>query len=178
MEGDFLLTEPCEIELETAVQGNPSQPLDAANHKPIALPAGFQISADTAVTIGRVQIRQGVLQTFRYPGTDDTDDASIISELKVNHSGMINIRVKTPTAVKTIKLDPGTEIAIVNDSADKGHDHFHIYEKLGHGGTALAPTPKTTVGMYQASTSKHRIFKDPNPIVDGVNCPNTGCCVP
>ncbi|HWW61248.1 MAG TPA: hypothetical protein VN181_07770, partial [Thermoanaerobaculia bacterium] len=149
-------------------------------HQPIRLPAvspGFSIDPAAAQTIARIPIRQGTLTTFRYPGTDDVPEASLITQLDVGHDGNIHITV-TPNAgaVRTIELQAGSEIAIVNDSADKQHDHFHIYEKIGSGPSALGHTPDIEVGKFKRSKSKHRVFKKPNPIVDGVRCPNTGCC--
>jgi hypothetical protein len=179
--GDFFLTKPCVISLEKADQTDAVHPLKVMN-EPISLRSsspGFTIDPSTAQTIARVAIRQGTLATFRYPGTDDTPDASLITQLDVSHNGNIHIMVRPQTGsnpVRTIELRPGTEIAIVNDSSDKQHDHFHIYQKLGGGPSALGETPGVPVGKYRRSQSHHRVFATLDPIVDGVRCPNTGCC--
>jgi hypothetical protein len=173
--GDFLLDEDFDIVIEQADQ--PGQ-LTLTDHKPISLGPNFAIDLNTAKTIGRIAIRQGMLRTFRYPGTNDTPEASTISQLDVMHSANIHIRAtgrKNPQIVRTIELKAGTEIAIVNDSADKDHDHFHIYEQLGHGPGPLGTTPNNPPGFLR-SQSQHRVFHKPDPIVDGVRCPNTGCC--
>ncbi|MGH7488044.1 MAG: hypothetical protein ACREMY_20960, partial [bacterium] len=85
-QGDFLLNQDFDISIEQADQnGN----LDFSKHKPIPLPSGFAINLATAKTIGRVAIKQGTLRTFRYPGTNDTPEASTISQLDVQHDGTI-----------------------------------------------------------------------------------------
>jgi hypothetical protein len=174
-QGDFILDADFDIVIEQADQ---SGQFVFSDHKPISLGANFAIDLNTAKTIGRIAIRQGTLQTFRYPGTNDTPEASTVSQLDVNHNGNIHITAtsrQNPQVVRTIELQEGTEIAIVNDSADKEHDHFHIYEQLGHGPGPLGTTPNNPPGFHR-SQSHHKVFRKPDPIVDGVRCPNTGCC--
>jgi hypothetical protein len=175
-QGDFVLDQDFDIVIEGVDQNGT---LDVSKHDPVRLPAGFAIDLTTARTIGRIAIRQGILQTFRYPGTNDTIEASTISQLDVPHTGVIRITAtvrSNPSVVRTIELKAGTEIAIVNDSADTSHDHFHIYSQLGQGPTALGNTPDSEVGKFHRSQSQHKVFFKPDPIVDGVRCPNTGCC--
>jgi hypothetical protein len=94
--------------------------------------------------------------------------------------------------VRTITLKPGTEIAVVNDldpvikeclALHGGMEHFSVYQRLGKAGAVnVGTTPPTPIGddAFKVSTSEHRVFKHPinpvTPIVDGVKCPNTGCC--
>jgi hypothetical protein len=173
--GDFLLDHDFDISIEQADQDGPR---DFSKHRPVSLPSGFNIDLTTAQTIGRIPVKQGTLQTFRYPGTNDTVDASTITELTVEHEGTIRITAKTRPGgdiVRTIDLKPGTEIAVVNDSSDKSHDHFHIYEQIGTG-APLGDTPPSETGIFHRSQSHHRVFLKPDPIVEGVRCPNTGCC--
>jgi hypothetical protein len=173
--GDFVLDEPCEIELSgvntggsfgTSGHGKRLSKLTDSNRK-------FRIDPAKAKAIARVTITNGTLNEFRYPGTDDTQDASLISELTVPHNADIEITVKFKSETRTITLKAGTEVGIANESSDPKVDHFHIYEQLGNG-EALGATPLTKLGATR-SGSKHRVFKG-GPIVDGVRCPNTGCC--
>ncbi|HWW61250.1 MAG TPA: hypothetical protein VN181_07780 [Thermoanaerobaculia bacterium] len=200
--GDFLLDEPCEIELSgvdvttgklnTSEHGIRLAKLTDSNRK-------FRIDLTKAITIARVTITNGTLKERRYPGTKKDDQhASLISELTVPHNGDIEITVRLKSGTtRSITLKKGTEVAILNEPSKRGSlskswlslliakllrpkravkagmDHFHIYEQLGNG-EALGTTPLTKTGATR-SDSRHRAFK-PGPIVDGVRCPNTGCC--
>jgi len=140
----------------------------------------FRIDPNLADTVATIPIRQGTLIAFRYPKTLDEPDASIISELRVNHDGPITV-VVTPrdgSAVRTLLLEPGTEIAIANDTPDDESiaEHFQIYEKLADDPRArLEPMPPPNPPrLLPPSRSEHRIF---NGIIDDdLQCPNTGCC--
>lgn len=178
--GDFVLREPCTVHLEGVEQAGPLDTTGQDPHLP-RLPhhvnsGTFAIDPATAKTVAQVPIARGVLTAFRYPGTDDDEKASIVSQLVVPHDGRIRITVTMKSGgVRTITLKAGTEVAIVNDSGDKSADHFHIFEKLASGSVTLTHTPPSPLHLAPLPTD-HRIFKKPSPIVEGVRCPNTGCC--
>jgi hypothetical protein len=183
--GDFRLTVPVNIDLQGASAASPSK-LDDSKQKLVMLPKGFKITPSTAKTIAQVTIKNGTLKTSRWPGTDaDDPKASILTELTVPHSGTILVKVtpKSGGKVRTILLKAGTEIAIVNDRrksntnkpATKGHEHFNLYAMLGGGAQIAQEAPPIPSGIPR-TTSSHRVFDDAVPIVDGVSCPNTGCC--
>ncbi|HEU4888466.1 MAG TPA: hypothetical protein VFV49_11295 [Thermoanaerobaculia bacterium] len=146
-----------------------------------AINQAFAIDTTFANTIATVPIRQGTLEAFRYPRTPNHPDSSVISQLDLDHSDKITITV-TPrdgSEVRTIVLQPNTEVAIANDipGDHAPHDHFHIYELLDshipH--PPLGETPPTqTDPEIPLSPSLHRIFDG---IIDNdLLCPNTGCC--
>lgn len=138
----------------------------------------FTIDPSVAQTIGRLAIRQGTLRAYRIPG-----GTSVISELEVSHDGNTQITV-TPddgSAVRTIRLQPGTEIAITN-MARGGYDriveengHFQIYGKLSARRPIQLDEP-LTVANVAPSPSQHVLFARKVPIGLSVSCSNTGCC--
>jgi hypothetical protein len=171
----------CSISIEGADQ---SGTLDATSHQGLPrlqqLRSGFTINPVTARTVATMEIRQGTLQSFLYPGAGDSPTTSIISQLDVAHAGPITITI-TPTGrnvrQRTIVLQPGTEIAILNDSVGdtRAAPHFHIYDMLTDSNVSVGDTvPPTPVGMLPESPSRHHVFGGQ---IDGNDlCPNTGCC--
>lgn len=139
----------------------------------------FQIDPASPGIAATMNIRQGTLGAFLYPGADPTPTTSVISQLDVNHDGPITITVTPETAggVRTIQLRPGTEIVIANESIEDGppRDHFNLYDRLGRvAGPSVGMTPPTTDPTVPRSTSNHHYFASLQNGDD--SCPNTGCC--
>jgi len=170
--------DPCEISLE---EGDSSGALDTREHdgklpQLRQMDANFEIDPERAETIARLRIRHGRLSAYTVPkGT------AIISQLDVPHDGPITITV-TPrdgSPRKTLRLKPGTEIAIANTARGyKGNEseagHFRIYEKLSKNPVRLSdPHFKPAV---PPSPSNHVLFRRPVPVNLNTNCSNTGCC--
>ncbi len=176
--GRFTLP-PCSIAIEDAdIAGT----LDTSGHDH-RLPElrkinpKFAIDPATAQTIATLRIRQGTLAAYRVPG-----GTAVISQLDVPHDGSITISV-TPrdhSPTRTIRLKPGTEIAITNTSRggyaalDEQNGHFHIYEKLS--ATPAELTEPDEVPDVPASKSQHPMFRRATPIGLSTSCSNTGCC--
>jgi hypothetical protein len=170
---------PCTVSIEGA---DTAGTLDASAHDG-ALPQlrqldpNFEIDPENAETIARVVLCNGVLRAYRVPG-----GTAAISQLDVPHDGEIKITV-TPrdgSAVRTLQLRPGTEIAIANMAqsgylTDAPHDnHFRIYEKLSVRPVSLQEP--TSVPEIPPSESRHALFTRRGPIGLATNCTNTGCC--
>ena len=174
---------PCSIVLEGAdVDG----PLDVSRHEG-RLPQlrqydpDFEIDPDRAETVARLRIRRGTLAAYAIPGGD-----AAISQLEVPHDGPINVTV-TPrdgSPARTLRLRPGTEIAVTNmaraglytpGAAERENGHFQIYEKLSVRPVTLADPPRRKSGL-ERSPSQHRLFTRGRPINLNTSCSNTGCC--
>jgi hypothetical protein len=144
-----------------------------------AIDPNFEINPATAETIAQLRIRQGTLAAYRIPGGE-----ALISQLDVPHDGSIEITA-TPrdgSTARTIRVAPGTEIAVVNVAGDdiytseaEPHDHFRIYERLSVRPVSLsAPSSFTTDAPR--SPSRHMLFMRATPIGLSHQCSNTGCC--
>src|SRR5258706_5355707 len=113
--------DPCSISIEAAgISGT----FDTSNHdgrlpELRRIDPSFMIDLATAQTIARLDLRQGTLQAYRIPG-----GTAVMSQLDVPHDGTIDIFV-TPAegSARTIRLRPGTEIAITN-TARGGYAHI------------------------------------------------------
>jgi len=184
--GDFLLTEACTIQFEDADVADPAHPLQTAK-LPLGMRPGFEIDPAAPNAIAQVPIMRGTLTALLYPGSDKGNPAaSVITQVDVPHRGNIHVKVTSRNGtVRTIELKPNTEIAVVNDVDMRtrrqlaevgGLDHFHIYQRLGKAESVnVGTTPPTPLG-YQVSQSRHRVFAGAAGVVDGIRCPNTGCC--
>jgi len=183
--GRFPLEE-CNVVIEgAAVDG----PFNAAEHKLPQLREinpKFEINLSTARTVARLRIRQGVLQSRVLPG-----GTALISQLTVEHEGPITIMVNPDDGAppRTIRLAPGTEIAIINMARGDIYrkrrprrtphhgdpdNHFRIYEQLNPGGPELSNP--VTVPAALESDSHHVLFNRRGAISLYTNCSNTGCC--
>jgi hypothetical protein len=176
--------DPCSISIEGAEDAGS---LDTSNHdgrlpELRGIDPSFTIDLATAQTIARLDIRQGTLRAFRIPG-----GTAVISQLDVPHDGSIGITV-TPAdggSQRTIRLRPGTEIAITNmgrrgsrnSSIEEENGHFRIYEKLSARPVSLSG-PVTVPVSLSPSPSRHRFFGGIGPIDLSTSCSNTGCCTP
>lgn len=180
--GDFVLDDPCSIVIDNAhVAGT----LDTSAHDNRlpdlrGIDPAFAVDPATAQTIARLEIRQGTLGVYRIPG-----GTALISQLDVQHDGPIAITV-TPAGGgpgRTIRLKPGTEIAITNTGrggykrlqTDDESSHFRIYRKLTMRTVDLTEPP-TILGEAPPSPSTHRFFKRIGAIGLSTSCSNTGCC--
>lgn len=142
----------------------------------------FEIDPTNADTIAQLQVRKGNLAAYRIPGGD-----ALISQLDVPHDGSVQITV-TPrdgSATRTIRVAPGTEIALANMAGDDiytseavPHGHFRIYERLSVRPVSL-PAPPASLSSWPsvpASQSQHPLFMRAEPIGLSHDCSNTGCC--
>lgn len=170
---------PCSLSIN-AVEENGV--LDTSNHDGLLpqlhqLAPNFEIDPLTAQTIVRVRLRNGALAAYRIPGGD-----AVISQLDVPHDGPITVSVLPDdgSAVRTIQLKPGTEIAFTNMArggyaAEDDHSgHFRIYEKLSR--TSVQLSEPVTVTSAPPSPSTHCLFSRSHPIGLSMACSNTGCC--
>lgn len=182
--GSFPLS-PCEVVFEGAeVDGV----IDTTMHDD-RLPQlrkidpNFEIDPDRAQTVAKVRIRQGTLTAYRVPHGD-----AVMSQLDVPHEGSITITVKPDdgSATRTIRVKPGTEIAITNmargvygrvdETAAEREAHFRIYEKLSSRPVSLRE-PAPLAATIPETTSRHPMFsKRRSPIGLYSSCSNTGCC--
>lgn len=182
--GSFRLS-PCEIVFEGAeVDGA----MNTAMHDDLLpqlrrIDPNFEIDPDRAETVAKVRIRQGTLAAYRVPHGD-----AVMSQLDVPHDGSITITVKPDdgSAVRTIRVKPGTEIALTNmargvygrvdETAFEREGHFKIYEKLSSRPVSLhEPAPATAA--IPETTSRHPLFTSRRgPIGLYPSCSNTGCC--
>lgn len=173
---------PCSLSIEGA--DSPGA-FDATDHYKV-LPElrtpdnHFEIDPETAQTIAQMSIRQGTLTAYRIPG-----GKALISQLDVPHDGTITITV-TPrdgSEPRTLRLKPGTEIAITNMAGDdiyataaiEPEGHFRIYEKLSVRKDVKLEPPKSLPEVLP-SPSAHILFKNAKPITLAYECSNTGCC--
>jgi hypothetical protein len=177
---------PCTIELQEADQPGQS-PLSTDEHDGAipslqAIDPAFQIDLDTVPTVARLRIANGKLQAFRFPGTNaNNPDVAIISQLRVPHDGPIVVTVSPDAgSVRTITLQPSTEIVIANvsDPTDEFHvgpSHFLLYEQLSTAPVDLSHATITTRGIPPLF-SHHVFFGGIGDIGLGADCGNTGCC--
>jgi hypothetical protein len=181
--GTFLLP-ACEIVLEGAdIDGVlESEAHDAQLPSLRRIDPNFDIDPARARTVARVRIRRGKLTAYRVPQGD-----ALMSQLDVPHDGSITITVKPDddSKVRTIRVKPGTEIAITNmargvygradETPAERESHFKIYEKLSSRPVVLhEPVLPSTV---DETTSAHPMFavrRGPIGLYPG--CSNTGCC--
>jgi hypothetical protein len=172
---------PCEIVLEgTDVPGV----VDTTNHEALLpqlrrIDPNFAIDPDRAQTIAKLRIRRGKLTAYYIPG-----GTALVSQLEVPHDGPILITV-TPddgSPVQTIRVKPGTEIAVTNMAGGSVYDnpggqngsHFKIYEKLSVNPVSL--TAPSTSPPLDELPSQQILFSRRGPISLYHDCPNTGCC--
>jgi hypothetical protein len=175
--GTFRLP-PCRLSIEGA---DTEGVLDAVGHllpELRAIDPNFEIDPDRAGTIAQLHLRQGTLEAFRIPG-----GTALISQLEVPHDGSIHITAMPTDGSpdRTIRVAPGTEIAVTNTAGDdiyaseaEPHGHFRIYERLSVRPVILAaPVSGPAV---PASQSQHVLFMRQTPIGLTYECSNTGCC--
>lgn len=171
--------DPCSITIDSAGSDGV---LDTSNHDGLLpqlrqLAPNFDIDPGTAQTIARIRLRNGALAAYRIPGGD-----ALISQLDVPHDGPITVTVNSDEggSVRTIRLKPGTEIALANMArggyaAEQDHSgHFRIYEKLSRNTVQLSEP--VTIATVPTSPSTHCLFTRKNPIGLSMACSNTGCC--
>ncbi len=135
-----------------------------------ALAPNIRIDPERANAIADITFLQGTFQAWRFPGTRDGHGA-LIGELLVPHEGIINIKVtpknRSDGPTRTIRLEPGTEIAMINTSRGEhasqvpGMDHFRIYEQLSYVPVKLK-SPKIPKGIPMCS-SQHPAFAAAKP---------------
>ena len=179
--GEFRLP-PCTISMSGAEDPGPliTTHHDVRLNGLKALQPLFVLDPASPNIVVTMAIRQGMLEAFRYPLSPDIPFASVISQLELEHEDEITITV-TPldgSDPLTIVLQPGTEVALANDTmADESLlDHFHLYEKLDQNvpPAPLGVTPANPAVFIPVSRSQHRIFD--GSVEDDLRCPNTGCC--
>src|SRR6185436_13356574 len=108
---------PCSLSIEGA---STTGTFDASLHQGVlpelrSIDSRFEIDPAQAQTIAQLQIKQGQLAAYKIPGGD-----ALISQLDVPHDGSITITV-TPndsSAQRTVRVAPGTEIAVANIAGD------------------------------------------------------------
>lgn len=162
-------------------------PFITTNHEPRlnglkAIQPAFDLDPASPNAVVSMTIRQGILEAFRYPRSPADDPfASVISQLELEHEGEITITVtpKDGADPLTIVLQPGTEVALANDTMadESAGDHFKLYEKLDKNvpPAPLGDTRPNPEGVFiPVSRSRHRIFA--GAVEDDLRCPNTGCC--
>lgn len=140
----------------------------------------FEIDLDSAQTVARLHVRQGVLSARQVPG-----GTAIMSQLVVPHNGSIDA-VVTPrdgSSALTLRLAAGTEILIGNMSEHGIYDegvaidrHFEIYAKLSSNPVSLQDPDPATVASVSPPETNHWLFTRASPINLSVSCSNTGCC--
>ena len=175
---------PCQIVLE-GVDGD--GPLDTTAHDELLpqlrrIDPNFEIDPSRAQTIAKVPIRRGTLKAYRVPGGD-----AAMSQLDVPHQGSITVTVNPDdgSSARTIRLKPGTEIAITNmargvygredETPAERESHFRIYEKLSTRHVSLREP--TLLATLPETASRHSMFsKRRGPIGLYPGCSNTGCC--
>ena len=147
-----------------------------------AADATADIDPDTANAVVRFSFNSGKLEAFLTPepNPDDPTDAAVISRLTVKHADEIKVTVNGTAAKRTLRLKPGSEIALANvvlrDEGLEGDDHFSIYGQLTVNGTITGAPPKPDPDTPPLLV-EHPIFTLIDPVQDGgVNCGNTGCC--
>lgn len=179
--GEFLLDQPCTISLPAVGQAGSFETSQHDGKLPELrkMKPEFVIDVDKAHTIARLDIRQGKLRAFRIPG-----GTAAISQLDVAHDGPIEVLVTLDSgATRSIRLKPGTEIAITNAaheyrSVDEENGHFRIYEMLSANPVTLEEPLSISNENLPPSQSKHIYFAGINPIGLSTSCSNTGCCAP
>jgi hypothetical protein len=140
----------------------------------------FRVDAN-ANWIANILIRQGKIEALRLPGLPDDGSAQLLAELIVPHDDEITITVtpKKGWPVRTIVLNPGSEIAIINTSrglaprAQNGN-HFQIYAELSCVPVHLV-APATTPVQVPGSMSRHPSFRRASPATGSTDCVPT-CC--
>jgi hypothetical protein len=139
------------------------------------------IDPSTAVTVGEILLRNGRMESFRVPGSEDDGTAAMITQLDVPHDGTITV-VATPndgSQIRTLTVAPATEIAIVNayrePAGGEFDNHFKIYGKLAMGQPDVDDPPDTPPN-FPLSRSRHGHFNRPKEIGSSARCSNTGCC--
>jgi hypothetical protein len=175
--------DPCTIVLEGADRGgtlDTSQQDDNLPQLKRINPA-FSIDLAKAQTIARLELRQGTLKAYRVPG-----GTAVMSQLDVPHDGEIRITV-TPedgSQPRTIDLQPGTEVAIINaarhayETVVEENGHFRIYEKLAAEPARARLTQPADLPKVPPSPTRHSFFARRTPIGLSTSCSNTGCCAP
>jgi hypothetical protein len=175
--GEFSLP-PCSVTIDGV---NTAGTLDTAEHDDrlpqlCRINSAFTLDRDSAETIATLDIRNGKLIGYRIPG-----GTAVISQLDVDHDGDIDV-VMTPrdgSAAKSIRLNAGAEIAVVNVARDYSDEveeagHFRIYERLSTPPVRLtAPTAALGIPL---SPSRHPYFLSRIPAGLASDCSNTGCC--
>lgn len=178
--GGIFRLPPCSISIQGA---DTAGVLDTAEHEGRlpelrAIDPDFEIDPASADTIAQLHLRQGTLKAYRIPGGD-----ALISELDIPHDDAVQITVtpKDGSPQRTIRVAPGTEIAVTNIAGDdiytaeaEPHGHFRIYERLSVRPVLLA---SPTIGRAAPpSQSQHVLFMRQTPIGLSHDCSNTGCC--
>lgn len=163
-------------------KANEAGTLDAASvnrHLPSlsAIASGFVVDRQSPNVWSSVDIRQGTLQAFRWPGTQSAPTASVLTQLTVAHDGGYRVTVtdrNDPNRQSFLDLAPGTNVVIVNDSPsdDREKPHFHIYNRLAANPSAQVGTqPPATPPEIPALVSTHPFYNRP---INGEDlCPNT-----
>lgn len=163
----------------------------------------LRVDPDQAVKVGDFEIQQGTFKAFRFPNRDPRE-AAIVTTLEVEHDDAITITLtalpdpasqsteplptsvtapgrgvtsKLAAGVRTITLEPGTEIAIVNASRGiaikiGNENHDDIYQQLSGGIPVKLIPPETPAEQVKELTSHHPIFQVPTPIFSGPGCSN------
>lgn len=177
--GTFRLS-PCEITIDGAADAGALNTEEHEGRLPQLrqIDPNFEIDPAKAKTIAKMRIRNGTLTAYLIPGSG----TAVMSQLDVDHDGPIDVVVKPDdgSSLRTIRLKPGTEIAIANMgrggyAAEERDDHFKIYEKLSVKPVSL--TPPTTVADLPRSKSTQALFsKKKMGIGLYTSCSNTGCC--
>ncbi|MEO8380787.1 MAG: hypothetical protein ABI779_14075 [Acidobacteriota bacterium] len=122
----------------------------------------FAIDPSRADTIAKLHIRRGTLTAYQVPG-----GTAIMSQLEFSNGGSIMIAVSPSdeSAVRTITLRSGAEIAIANISTPRyaramangtEEDSFRVYERLGALPVSLS-APRY-VADVPVSPSRHALF--------------------
>jgi hypothetical protein len=172
---------PCSLTIEgTDVSGA----LDASAHDGLLpelkqLDPNFEIDPATAKTIAKLRVRQGTLTAYAIPG-----GSAVMTQLEVPFDDSIHVTVAPDdgSAERTLRLAPGTEIALANMAAggyaalDQQNNHFRIYEVLSAQPVSL--TEPVSVASLAESPSSHILFTRATPIGLSTGCSNTGCCTP
>jgi hypothetical protein len=131
----------------------------------------IRIDPERAHTIADITFQQGRFQAFRYPGGKDDGKSALVVQVELPHDGVINIKVVpkrwSDGGVRTIRLAPGTEIAIVNTSRGEHAfevpelEHFQIYEQLSYVPVRLKE-PRIPKGL-PAAPSAHPAYAAAQP---------------
>jgi hypothetical protein len=172
---EFLLS-PSEIEL-SSIGG---QPLDAGDLDGNVIrlrdiDAGFRLSANPEWIV-LVTLRYGTLKARRANGYPDDGSAQFVGEWIVPHDDktqiVVNVTPRRGWPLRTIVVDPQTEIAIVNSShglPELPGDHFRLYERLSGAPVVLKRPPKNKTGV-PGVVSRHPAFEYAMPASGSLSC--------
>ena len=160
-------------------------PFEAANLAPRIpqlqkIDPNFKVGAN-ANWIASLEIRQGQIEAWRYPGHPDDGTGPLVAELIVPHEGDVTIAVteRKGWPTRTIVLKPGSEVAFVNTSRGlaprtQQANHFQIYAELSCVPVTLT-APARTFSPVPESSSAHPAFRSARPATDSPDCVPS-CC--